>query len=46
MVIKMFRIAFLDGSAAWEVALSECDVRAMHRNVKSVFEIYEACNGN
>ncbi|MEI6745986.1 MAG: hypothetical protein WCL34_08495 [Methylococcaceae bacterium] len=46
MVIKLFHISFLDGSSAWEVALSEKDVRAMHRNVRSVFEIYEAENGN
>ncbi len=44
MVIKLFHIAFLDGSESWEVALNEHDVRAMHRGVKSVFEMYGACH--
>jgi hypothetical protein len=38
MVIKLFHISFLDGSSAWEVALSEKDVRAMNKGVKAVFE--------
>lgn len=42
MVVKLFHIAFLDGSESWEVALCESDVWLYHKGVKSVFEVYEA----